>query len=174
VDVEPFEDWYQREHPRLVATLTVVAGDVGVAAEVTDEAFVRAFERWPRVGAMASPTGWTFTTALHLVRRRYRRHALEARIAPRLARARTSVPPDWSTEVWDAIRRLPVRERQALALFHVADLTTDEVAQVMGIQPGTVGSTLHHARRRLAAALAGDATGAESDTSRCDEEDVDA
>ena len=44
-----FERWYRREHPRVVAALAVAGGDVDVAREATDEAFVRAYERWARV-----------------------------------------------------------------------------------------------------------------------------
>jgi RNA polymerase sigma-70 factor (ECF subfamily) len=62
-------------------------------------------------------------------------------------------PPDWSVEVWDALRRLPPRERTAMALRYVADLRTDDIAAAMRIAPGTVGATLHAGRHRLAAAL---------------------
>jgi DNA-directed RNA polymerase specialized sigma24 family protein len=40
-----FEDWYLREHPRLLATMTVAAGDVDLARDVTHEAFMRVLER---------------------------------------------------------------------------------------------------------------------------------
>jgi RNA polymerase sigma factor (sigma-70 family) len=155
VDVDHFERWYVGGHPRLIAALTVVAGDTCLAAEVVDEAFARAYERWPRVGGMTSPDGWTYRTALNVLRRRQRRvrleHQLHLRRGPSDARA---LPPDWSLEVWDALLRLPRRERTAVALRYVADLSTEDIAAAMRIAPGTVGATLHSARRRLAAALA--------------------
>ena len=145
-----FELWYVQEHPRLVAALTIIAGDVALAADATDEAFARAYERWERVRVMESPGGWTYRTALNLVRGRWRRAAREAHI---LGRAPTIDVVDWSPEVWDALRRLPRRERTAIALRYVADLTTEEIAVAMQIAVGTVGSTLHAARRNLAGAL---------------------
>ena len=50
----------------------------------------------------------------------------------------------------------PTRERTAIALRYVADLSTDDIATAMRVAQGTVGSTLAHARQRLAAALADD------------------
>jgi RNA polymerase sigma-70 factor, ECF subfamily len=151
-----FERWYTGEHPRLIAALTVMAGDGSLAAEVVDEAFARAYERWSRVGRMESPEGWTYRTAINTLRRRQRRRHLEHQLHLRRAATSTFVAPpsDWSPEVWDAVRRLPPRERAAVALRYVADLSTDAIAAAMGIAPGTVGATLHSARRRLAATLA--------------------
>ena len=134
VDEIGFEPWYVREHPKLVSALTVVAGNPAVAAEAADEAFAARYERWGRVGVMASPGGWTYRTALNVVRRRWRRAALEARILHR--KPRFEAPADWSTEVWDALQRLPPRERTAIALRYVADLTTEEIAAAMHVAPG--------------------------------------
>lgn len=49
---DSFDGWYRSEHPRLLALLTVAAGDADVGREITSEAFVRALERWDRVEAM--------------------------------------------------------------------------------------------------------------------------
>lgn len=148
-----FEGWYVNEHPRLLSSMTVAAGDVDLAAEVVDEAFARAFERWSRVGPMESPAGWTYVTALNALRRRARRRSIEMRLHLRNRHVDNDPPADWSVEVWDALAQLPPRERTAMALRYVADMTTDQIADAMGIAPGTVGSTLHAARRNLAAAL---------------------
>lgn len=151
-----FEAWYTAEHPRLLASLTVAAGRVDLAAEVVSEALARAYERWSRVGKMESPAGWTYVTAVNLLRRRGRRRAIEERLHLRLRPTDSPPPADWSLEVWDALEKLPPRERTAIALRYVADLTTDQIADAMGIAPGTVGSTLHAARRNLALALGDD------------------
>lgn len=152
VDVEDFDRWYLREHPVLLSALTVVAGDPDVAREATDEAFARAFERWTRVVAMASPAGWVYRTALNVLRRRARRQSLERRLLGRVP-PEVESPLGWSVEVLDAVRALPERERVAIALRYVADLSTVQIAEIMRIAPGTVGSTLHAGRRRLAMTL---------------------
>jgi len=53
------------------------------------------------------------------------------------------------------VRRLPPRERLAVALYYFLDLDTAETAAVMGCSTGTVKATLHHARARLRAHLEG-------------------
>ena len=54
-----------------------------------------------------------------------------------------------SAELWDAVRALPVRQRTAVALRHVCDLSREEIAAVMNGAAGTVSATLTAARRRL-------------------------
>lgn len=147
-----FEGWYRAEYPRLVAWLAVAAGNVGVAEDAASEAFARAFARWDRVSRMASPTGWTYAVALNFVRRHERRRALERRVL--LRQPRSSIPPPAvSPEVWDALRALPLRQRTAIALRYVLDLPQGEIADVMGIAPGTVSATLVAARATLAVLL---------------------
>lgn len=137
------------------------------AVEAVDEAFSLALERWTRVGAMESPAGWTYRTALNALRRRQRRAAVESRLLRRsmAGNGEASRPHDWSPEIWEALRQLPRRERTAMALRYVADLSTEEIALAMQVAPGTVGSTLHAARAHLAA-LIGD--GAEMDHAALD------
>jgi RNA polymerase sigma-70 factor (ECF subfamily) len=146
-----FDGWYRAYHPILVAALTVVAGDGAVARDAADEALVRAYERWPRVEAMSSPESWTYTVGVNLLRRRARRAAIEARLAGRAER--WVAPPDLRLDVWDAVRELPRRQREAIALRYVLDLPEAQVASVMGVAVGTASATLATARRALASAL---------------------
>ncbi len=144
---QDFETWYEQTHPRLLSTLTVVCGSVDIARDATDEAFVRALERWPRVSRMHSPEGWTYRVALNLIRRTTRRARHELTLA-----ARVSAPPpssSWDPDLWACVRALPERERLAVALRYVADLPAERVADLMGVAVGTVWSTLDHARRHL-------------------------
>lgn len=146
-----FDRWYRAEHPRVLGLLTVVAGDADIAREVTAEAFVRALERWGRVEAMDSPAAWTYRVGVNLLRRRLRRAAFEGRLHPQ--DQGPAPPPAVESELWDAVRALPVRQRTAVALRYVCDLPQAEIAAVMGVTAGTVSATLTAARRRLAADL---------------------
>ena len=58
-----FDPWYEEQHPLVLAALTVASGQPDVAAEATDEAFLRAYERWERVRRMDSPGGWLYRAA---------------------------------------------------------------------------------------------------------------
>jgi RNA polymerase sigma-70 factor (ECF subfamily) len=150
---EPFEAWYVRHHPAVLSSLTLIARDADLAQEATDEAFARAFERWGRVGEMVAPGGWVYRTALNALKRRGRRTAIERRLLGKPGPPDRATPPAWSIEVVDAMRSLPMRERVAITLRYVADLSTDQIAEAMGIASGTVGSTLHSGRQHLAALL---------------------
>jgi RNA polymerase sigma factor (sigma-70 family) len=148
-----FEAWYREEHPRVLAALTVVVGSSDVAADATAEAFVRAYERWHRVRRMSSPGGWLYRVALNVARRRARRLSLERELLRRAAPP-PAPPGVVQPEVWEAVSSLAPRQRAAVALRYVLDLTEAEVAEVMGITRGAVSAHLTTARHRLAGLLA--------------------
>lgn len=154
--MDGFEDWYRAEHGRVLVAVAVLSNDLETARDVTAEAFARALGRWDRVQAMANPTGWTYTVALNLLRRRRSRSLL---LAALLSRS-TPIPSSpigfdgVRFDVMRAVQRLPARARTAVVLRYVADLTEAEVAEIMNVAPGTVAATLSNARRRLAVLLA--------------------
>jgi RNA polymerase sigma-70 factor (ECF subfamily) len=149
-----FTAWYRNEHPRLLATMTIVTRDLHTAQDITAEAFARALAAWKRVSAMDSPTGWTYRVAVNLARRRARRAAIEERLLRRIAATDDGIPAEHAIELWDAVRALPPRARTAVALRYTAGLTEAEVAAAMHVAVGTASATLASARRALAAALA--------------------
>jgi RNA polymerase sigma-70 factor, ECF subfamily len=145
-----FEDWYRAEHAGLVTLLSAVLGDADEGRDVVDEALARAYERWPRVSAMVSPVGWTYRVALNVARRRGRRRVLEAQV---FRRSRPQSVPGPTGELWMLVASLPVRQREAVLLRHVAQLTEQEIADAMGVKRGTVSSTLRSAYQRLGIAI---------------------
>ena len=149
-----FESWYRSLHPRVVAALYLSTGELDDAADAADEAMARALERWDRVRTMASPDGWAFQVAFNLIRRRGRRRALEHTVLRRSAAGRATTVPAPAGEAWDAVRRLPPRQRQVVALRFLVDLPEAEIAEILGIARGTVSSTLVDARRALGPMLA--------------------
>ncbi|MEM9134341.1 MAG: sigma-70 family RNA polymerase sigma factor [Actinomycetota bacterium] len=150
-----FASWYEGEHPRLLAAMTVAAGEVEMAREATDEAFVRAYERWDTVRRMDAPGGWLYRVALNELRRRHRRQRLERELLRRQHRppALDGPAPVADPRVWHAVRDLPRRQRSAVALRYVLDLTEREVGETMGISRGAASALLSSARRNLERAL---------------------
>jgi RNA polymerase sigma factor (sigma-70 family) len=144
VDVHGFAEWYQEQYRRVFASVLVISGDHSAVAEAVDEAFARALERWPRVSAMGSPVGWTFTVARNQLRRGARRRARERELTPAPAPA-----PEIDGALWETVRALPNRERELVALRYVAGLTESQIASTLGIAPGTVARGLHDARAHL-------------------------
>jgi RNA polymerase sigma factor (sigma-70 family) len=166
-----FEAFYRTHHPRLVASVLLTTGDLEVAREAVDEACARALARWDRVSAMDAPAGWTYRVALNVARRQYRRRRLEARLL-----AGRAVPAAAPPEVDDTRRLLAglaPRQRTAVVLRFVADLTEPEIAAAMGIRRSTVSATLAAARVRLARDLADDRAHERADDRANDGADVD-
>lgn len=166
-----FEQWYEREHPRVLSACAALTGEVDEAGEATDEAFARALERWPSVVAMASPGGWVQVVALNRLRRNLRRRSRERHLftkTPRDANPATLAVPD--PDLWAAVAGLPTRQRAAMVLRYVHDLPEAVIADVMGISRGTVASTLATARtslqRRLVQPTAEDTTLSNQETMR--------
>jgi RNA polymerase sigma-70 factor (ECF subfamily) len=67
---------FREEHGRAVAVLARAFGDLDVAEEAVQDAFVEAVRRWPSDGAPPSPAGWIITTARNKAIDRLRREAL--------------------------------------------------------------------------------------------------
>jgi DNA-directed RNA polymerase specialized sigma24 family protein len=107
------------------------------------------FDDWYR-GARPSLVAALTVLAANVVRRRARRAALERRFGV----AREAVtPPEVAPEVWIAVRALPSRQREAIALRYLLDLSERGVADAMGVAEGTASATLATARAALAGAL---------------------
>ena len=147
-------------HPRLIGALTLSTGDRGLAEEVAQETLCRVCERWSSVRDMTSPEGWAFTVAFNLTRSLWRR-------ATRGARALTVLQsrPDGGTAIpdvveqqWvlDAVRSLPARQREVVALRFYADCSVAQTAAVMGCAEGTVKSLTSKAMRGLRTRLGPD------------------
>jgi RNA polymerase sigma-70 factor (ECF subfamily) len=147
-----FEAWYRREHPRLLTAMAIVCGDLDAARDLTAEAFARALERWDRVEVMENPAGWTYTVAVNLARRRWRRRAAENRLMTGTVPAGVG-PTEERLDVWRAVAGLPLQARTAVVLRYLGAMTEAEVAEAMGVAVGTVSSSLSVARHRLATLL---------------------
>jgi RNA polymerase sigma-70 factor (ECF subfamily) len=144
-----FERFYGDHLQSVARAVALTFGDLDVAKQATDEAFVRALESWPRVSRMASPAGWTYRVALNCARRMVNRDA-RRRLAE--VAANDQAPFERIPELsgfYDRIAGLPERQRMAVVLRFVADLTEPEIAAAMGVRRGTVSATLRAALRHL-------------------------
>jgi RNA polymerase sigma factor (sigma-70 family) len=86
-----------------------------------------------------------------------RRRAAEAKALARSALGRRIELPDLGSsdpEFWDAVRSLPRRQSQVVALFYLEDLPIADVADILEMSPGTVKRHLHDGRLALARRLA--------------------
>jgi RNA polymerase sigma-70 factor (ECF subfamily) len=148
-----FEAWFKSEYKQVLGSMILAFADRDLAEDATQEAFAKAYERWDRVAQMERPSAWVFVVAMNSARRRLRRRSMEALLTGRLGVGET-VPEETGMELWDLVRSLPTRERTAIVLRYVGDLSEKEVAKAMGISPGGAAKTLNKARRHIAGRIA--------------------
>lgn len=135
----------------LLRRLTLVLRDPAEAEDAAQEAYVRAFQAWPRfVGA--DVRGWLWTiglrTAFDGLRRRRRRLAWFGRRAGEGTYEDRTDP-----DLWAALGRLEPRVRAALLANVLDGYTQREVAMMLAVPEGTVASWLSRARASLRDAL---------------------
>lgn len=151
-----FGTWYGSVAPGVTRRVCAAVGDPLLGREASAEAFARAYERWPRVAAMESPEGWVYEVAVNICRRSWRRGALESRALARIVPAVVGGTAEHHDDVYRAVRGLPRRMRTAVRLRYWDDLSEREIAERMGIAPGTASALLSTARTRLRRALGTD------------------
>jgi len=149
-----FARFYAESRDDCLRTVLASVGDLDRARELVDEAFARAWASWRKVGRHPAPRAWIVRTALNAGvsawRRRRREVPLGAATCPVAVTAGGLVDRD----IMAALRRLPERQRQVIALRLFLDLDTAGTAEVLGIAPGTVTAHLARAIATLRGELA--------------------
>ncbi|ARP71062.1 SigE family RNA polymerase sigma factor [Streptomyces pluripotens] len=148
---EEFDDFYAAAFPRLVGQLYAFTGDHAEAQDVVQEAFVKAWDRRASFDAASAPEAWIRTVATRLAVSRFRR-------ARRwLELVRKDAPPEQTpgpgpehVALVTALRELPRPQRLAMVLYHVCDLSVDQIAAETGSPAGTVKARLARGRAALA------------------------
>lgn len=134
-------------YPRLVASLGLYTGDRYLAEELAQETLARAWRDWKKVGRMAHPEAWSYSTAFNLARSYWRRRAAEGRASARLEASPTPHEDLADREaVRVALRELSPRQRQAVILRYYLEYTYAEIADVMNCAEPSARS---HVRRGL-------------------------
>lgn len=148
---DDFDAWYRSEYKRVLAAAVMLCGhDRARAEDAVNDAFVKALDRWASVRDMESPGGWVTRVALNNAKRSFR---VRGRRIRQHHADQAVVQTHVDAELWQAVSRLPNRQRQALVLRYVDDYSQQEVARELGISPGTAAATLNHARKNLRSAI---------------------
>jgi RNA polymerase sigma-70 factor, ECF subfamily len=154
VDEVALREFLHTSYPRLVAAVALVCGSRPAAEDAVQEALLKAWERTERGEEIQSLTAWVTTVALNQARSRLRSLMAERRARYRLGHeAVGGTPTGDRIDVERALSTLPRRQREAVVLRYYLELDTQEVATALGINDGTVKSTLFRARAALAEAL---------------------
>ena len=148
---------YDDSYARLVGQLYGVCGDLAEAEDVVQEAFVRAVASGRRFDRVDNPEAWLRTVAVNVARTRHRRRVVGDRLRRKVAAPEPRHPAEMTDDriaLVAALGRLPVGQREALALHYLADLPVHEVARNLDVPLGTVKARLSRGRAALARLLA--------------------
>ncbi len=151
--VAVFEDVFEASYPRLLRMAYALLGDARRSDDVVQDAFIKAYLRWSRVGALDNPEMWIRRVIINDTTSLHRRVRSEARALLRLG-ARRAVPelvPSADYEqMWIVVGQLPQRQRQVVVLAYVEGFRTADVANLLGIGTETVKTHLQRAKATLA------------------------
>jgi len=151
---QAFERFFDSERQRLFRAMYLVTGSPEEAEELTQDAFLKVWERWGRVRAMDEPASYLYRTAFNASRSRYRR-ALRATKLPFLGSEDRD--PFAASDLRDALvratRELPRRQRAALVLTELLELSSEEAGRALGIKPATVRTLASQGRAALRTAM---------------------
>jgi RNA polymerase sigma-70 factor, ECF subfamily len=154
---ERFEDFYEKEYSTVVGLAYALSGSRSGAEDLAQEAFLAAYNNWDRIAGYEQPGAWVRRVVANRSVSFFRRRRAEAKALARAARGQRIELPDlgWSDPgFWNAVRSLPRRQSQVVALFYLEDLPIAHVADILDMSPGTVKRHLHNGRLALARRLA--------------------
>ena len=155
------EQVFRENWGRVLASLAGFLGDIELAEDAVQEAFVRAAERWPRDGVPTNPTGWLITTARHRAIDRIRRERSlaakaeqferELRAQPEETMGETTMFPDERLELIFACCHpaLALDAQVGLTLRTLGGLSTEEIARGFLVPFETMSKRLTRAKHKI-------------------------
>ncbi len=152
---EAYEAFLQERYGKVVAAVRLIAREH--AEDIAQEAFARAYIHWSKLWPDGNPVGWVHKVATNLALSLRSRATREIRAVARLGKRLTDAPPpDAFPELHEAVASLPPRQRAAVALHYVLDLSVVDCATALGCKEGTVKRLLFDARAALRSTLGED------------------
>ncbi len=157
-DVHPttFESFYAKERRAIVGLAYALSGSHLTAEDVAQDAFLAAYRRWDHISSFDNPGAWVRRVVANRSVSHFRRGVAEGRALLRLGKPATVGMleiPDSSKAVWAAVRRLPRRQAQCVALHYLDNLSMPEIGSVLGCSKETVNTHIRRARKTLAERL---------------------
>lgn len=153
-----FDEVYQREYHALLGLGYVLTGSRPIAEDLVQDSFAEAHKRWAKVADYDNIGAWLRRVLVNKATSRGRRLVSEAKMLTSVRARRipdVTIPED-SSEVWAAVRALPKRQAQSIALFYWEDRTITQIAEILECGEETVKTHLKRARASLATSLPDD------------------
>jgi DNA-directed RNA polymerase specialized sigma24 family protein len=144
-----FADFFKASWEPCLRAVVAVAGSRQLAEDQVAEAFARAWASWRRVRCHPAPRAWVVRAALNTGASWWRRRRREVPLAGHDVTAPGDPGSGLDRSLLTAIWRLPVRQREVIALRIFLDLDTAAIASQLGIEAGTVRMHLSRAAAAL-------------------------
>ena len=154
-----FEAFCVRHNAALIRLLTLYCGDRETARDLTQETLARVWVHWGRVRRMDRPDLWAKRVALNLANSGFRRSRVERARRHLLADEELEAGPDVGERIFvrQVLSGLTPRQRTAVLLRFLEDLSVEQTSELMGCSPGTVKKLTARALVELRAAVGPDA-----------------
>jgi len=145
---QTLEAFFLENFGRLVDALAPISTD---AVDAVQDAFIEAHLHWAKVANLDNPYAWVRRVAIRRLQDRHRRQVTHGRLLTSVAALRKDVesPDSRHLEIANAMNVLPMRQRMALALFYLEDMSLRDISAATGISEGAIKSALHAGRLRL-------------------------
>jgi len=146
-----FEQFYETERLRIGRAVALSLGDGDLAAEATDEAFTRAYERWDSISS-GNPAGWIYRVAMNWalsVLRRNRRRGPGPLYEMAVGTAGVTDPDVGEPSVRAALAELDPKHRSVVVCRHLLGWSVADTAAALHLREGTVKSRLSRANQIL-------------------------
>ena len=140
--------FFQDEYRAVLRTALLIVRDRQRAEDVAQDAFVQLYQHWRKVSQYDRPEAWVRRVAIRLAAREVKRARHREILEPKLLAPLPLGLPDLA--VVDAVKRLPPKQRAAIALYYLEDRPVAEIAHLLGISVSTCTVHLTRGRRRLA------------------------
>ena len=148
------EALYRERFPDFVAVAASIVGEREAAREAVQDAFAGIVRSRGDFRGEAPLEAWVWRAVVNAARKQRRKHARDARLRPSTMTSNGAGPDSESrSELATLVAALPERQRLVLFLRYYADLDYRRIAQILGVETGTVSATLHAARTSLRRAL---------------------
>jgi RNA polymerase sigma factor (sigma-70 family) len=149
-----FAEFFAASWEPCLRAVAASTGNMTLAEDQVAEAFARAWASWHKVSRHPAPTAWVVRTALNAGVSWWHRRSQETALTSRDIAAADTQRPGLDNALLTALRHLPARQREVIALRVFLDLDIDTTARQLGIAPGTVRAHLSRAMTALRGELA--------------------
>lgn len=148
---ESFEAFYARERRQIIGLAYVMSGSRAGAEDLAQEAFLAALRNWNKIGDYDDPGAWVRRVVANRSVSALRKRAAETRALIRLSSPGSTLSELGADTVatWDAVRRLPKRQAQVVALRYFDGQQIADVARILECSENTVKTHLKRAMTTL-------------------------